>query len=239
MSAEAIELSSRDRHFSKYVLGGLALFALVVSLSEQDRRALFLSDLPEAFAVSELQPEVTQRYPIVWGDAMGGAGGVRRPATRGSAAPTGMIGAPADTASPGVGAFGGPAEPTFAAATPDSVPPTAPALPGGSGPSLGSIPSFGGGTGPIAGVLPSTPVTPTPIDPGTPTTPVTPTDPGTPTNPGTPTDPSTPVTPNPGTDPVVPAVPEPASWLLMLIGVGALGAALRRRRRTLSEPVVT
>ena len=35
---------------------------------------------------------------------------------------------------------------------------------------------------------------------------------------------------DPGTPPVVPAVPEPASWLLMIIGVGALGAAMRRRR---------
>jgi hypothetical protein len=26
--------------------------------------------------------------------------------------------------------------------------------------------------------------------------------------------------------------PEPASWALMLVGFGALGAALRRRRRT-------
>jgi hypothetical protein len=31
--------------------------------------------------------------------------------------------------------------------------------------------------------------------------------------------------------PVVPAVPEPASWLLMIVGVGWLGLALRRRKR--------
>jgi hypothetical protein len=28
----------------------------------------------------------------------------------------------------------------------------------------------------------------------------------------------------------LPAVPEPASWALMLLGFGAIGAAMRRRR---------
>ena len=42
-----------------------------------------------------------------------------------------------------------------------------------------------------------------------------------------------PVTPNPPVipeTPVTPAVPEPASWALMLLGFGATGIALRRRR---------
>ena len=228
MSSETIDLSSRDRHFSKYVLGGLALFALIVSLSEQDRRALFLSDLPEAFAVSELQSQATPRYPIVWGDSMTGALRGQRPAIRSSATPVGVVASPAEPTSPGVGGFSGPTEQPQLATGSDSLPATAPALPSGGSPSLGSIPSFGGGTGPIAGVIPGTPVTPGPTDPGTPA------------DPGTPTDPATPVTPpGPGTDPVVPAVPEPASWLLMLIGVGALGAALRRRHRRANGLVIT
>lgn len=47
----------------------------------------------------------------------------------------------------------------------------------------------------------------------------------------TPVDPEAPLTPVDPNSPVVPAVPEPASWLLMILGVAALGGALRMRRR--------
>jgi hypothetical protein len=36
---------------------------------------------------------------------------------------------------------------------------------------------------------------------------------------------------NPGSFPVAAAVPEPASWAMMIMGMGAIGAATRRRRR--------
>ncbi len=35
------------------------------------------------------------------------------------------------------------------------------------------------------------------------------------------------------------AVPEPAQWVLMLVGMGVLGAGLRRRRRTAEEALAT
>ena len=38
---------------------------------------------------------------------------------------------------------------------------------------------------------------------------------------------------------VVPAVPEPASWLLMIIGVGALGIALRRQNSRSRQEALT
>jgi hypothetical protein len=36
------------------------------------------------------------------------------------------------------------------------------------------------------------------------------------------------------TSPPPPAVPEPATWSLMLLGFGAIGVAMRRRRRQLA-----
>lgn len=39
------------------------------------------------------------------------------------------------------------------------------------------------------------------------------------------------------TEPVVPAVPEPSSWILMIFGVGALGAVMRLRRYPLRQLV--
>lgn len=44
---------------------------------------------------------------------------------------------------------------------------------------------------------------------------------------GTPIDPDTPLNP---TDPQVPPVPEPGTWMMMILGVGMIGTALRRRR---------
>jgi hypothetical protein len=50
------------------------------------------------------------------------------------------------------------------------------------------------------------------------------------TQPGTPTDPN-----GPGTDPTTGAVPEPATWAFMLIGFGAVGAAIRSGKRARSK----
>lgn len=102
------------------------------------------------------------------------------------------------------------------------------------------------GSGNTTPTNPTDPTTPTnPTDPTTPTNPTNPTDPTTPTNPtnptdpGTPTDPTDPTTPIDPTDPTPPittpdpgpgAVPEPASWALMILGIGVVGASLRRRR---------
>ncbi len=34
----------------------------------------------------------------------------------------------------------------------------------------------------------------------------------------------------------VPAVPEPSTWMMLLLGFGAVGAALRRNRKTANSP---
>ena len=47
-------LSSRRRHFSKFVVSGIIGTALLSSFAEQDRRSLFFGDREEAFAVSEV-----------------------------------------------------------------------------------------------------------------------------------------------------------------------------------------
>jgi hypothetical protein len=111
--------------------------------------------------------------------------------------------------------FGGlpPAAPllTYAAPIPDE-------------PSGGSaITPQGGGFVPVAGIGigGSTPVVPGGPGAGGPGT-------GTPT---TPTTPTTPVTP----EPVPGAVPEPSTWLMLIGGVGMLGAGLRRRRNAAAK----
>ena len=40
---------------------------------------------------------------------------------------------------------------------------------------------------------------------------------------------------NGGTNPPPPAVPEPASWVLMILGFGAIGLSIRRRRRRAAQ----
>jgi len=56
--------------------------------------------------------------------------------------------------------------------------------------------------------------------------------PGTTAGPG---DPGVSPPPAPGVDTPVAAIPEPATWAMMLIGFGICGAALRRRRRLITE----
>lgn len=115
----------------------------------------------------------------------------------------------------GAGGFGAPSQPN------NLVP--APNLPnaganqftstpgaGGSGGGLQPIAPINSNGGPIGGFL-----TPASQDPETP-------------GPGDPNAPLTPANPDVGP---VPAVPEPASWLLMILGVAALGGALRYQNR--------
>ncbi|MDG5489239.1 PEPxxWA-CTERM sorting domain-containing protein [Sphingomonas sp. BGYR3] len=99
---------------------------------------------------------------------------------------------------------------------------------GGAGPGAGPIDGFSGAGG--GGQAGGGPVDPTP-----PTGPENPTDPVTPTNPTTPTTPTNPTTPTTPTDPVtptnpVPPVPEPLTWMMLILGVGMAGCALRRER---------
>jgi hypothetical protein len=59
---------------------------------------------------------------------------------------------------------------------------------------------------------------------------------GTPGSPGSPGSPGTPGTPEtPSVPSVPPAVPEPATWLMMLLGFGFVGSAMRRAKAVLPE----
>ena len=81
-------------------------------------------------------------------------------------------------------------------------------------------------------VTPPPPVTP-PVTPEPPVTPPVPpvTPPVTPPVVTPPVTPPVVTPPVPPTSPGVPAVPEPSTWLLMIVGFGALGLRLRRRGR--------
>lgn len=93
---------------------------------------------------------------------------------------------------------------------------------GGTGTGAGGVGSAGPGAGPIdgfsgaggGGQTGAGPVDPTP-----------PTDPENPTDPVTPTDP-------------VPPVPEPLTWMMLILGVGMAGCALRRERARAALPAL-
>lgn len=105
-------------------------------------------------------------------------------------------------------------------------------------PFYGPGPFFGGGGGGGGGVFPGVPPPPpeppvTPVLPGAPDEPAVPvvTIPlGPPVIPLAPVEPTTPAPPT--TPPVIPSpVPEPATWLMMLLGVFAVGGSIRRAHR--------
>lgn len=132
--------------------------------------------------------------------------------------------APLAATSPLADAGAAPASGDLLPAGPAPIPgglPAGNALAGGGSPAGGfnGLPSFGGlGPGNVTAL--QNPVDP---DPEGPTGPgVSPTDPAGPgTNPVDPGDPQNPVSP----------VPEPTTWMMMILGVGLVGAALRRSRQ--------
>lgn len=133
--------------------------------------------------------------------------------------------APLAAASPLAAAGAAPATGDLLPAGPAPIPgglPAGNALAGGGSPAGGfnSLPSFGAfGPGSVLTSLqdPADPDPQGPTGPG-----ANPTDPAGPgTNPVDPGDPQNPVSP----------VPEPTTWMMMILGVGLVGAALRRSRQ--------
>ncbi|TGX53519.1 PEP-CTERM sorting domain-containing protein [Sphingomonas gei] len=143
--------------------------------------------------------------------------GTRAPGIRGGVAPAYTPGFVAPATAPGTSP--GAAEPAAAPALPVQLAST-------NGPARSYTPQMASFIGLPGGVIfGSGNTTPTnPTDPTNPTNPTNPTDPTNPTNPTDPTGPTTPPDPGPG------AVPEPVSWALMILGIGMVGASLRRRR---------
>lgn len=184
---------------------------MVASIFESDERGLLFFDTPEAFAVSEAPS--AERFPIVWGERdYRGAARTIDPRQRRGGGVGALPGEPAGTAPGAVSGAAAPAR--VASLTLPSALSTAPGNglvgSGGGGNPLQAVTPIGQGGGPI-GLFPVPTATTPPVDPVDPT------------------DPTNPV------DPVVPAVPEPSSWLLMILGVGALGFALRSRRHLVSQ----
>lgn len=209
------KFAGMSKHFSSYLLGSLACLAMFASFMEVDHRGmLFFDGNADAFALSDAEfgdGVGIHSYPLIWGTRPARPRGAQRliPA-RGQAGSGPLSGS--NPAAGGAGAAGSPA----ALADGGNAPvaglgqPGAGGGPGGGGGGRG-FPGFGSGSSPIGGFL----VTP----PG-----------------GGGTD----DTPGGGGDGgVVPAVPEPASWLLMIIGVGALGIALRRQNSRSRQEALT
>lgn len=171
------------------------------------------------------------------GGGAGGVGGMVTPAAAGKSTPASGDTPAAGTSTPTTGGNpGGPSDGT--PGPPAFVPPGGPGLPPTFTPPGGDNPFVPPGTsgnpfGPPG--APGNPFVPpgTPGGPNTPggfTPPGTPGDPGNPGNPGTPGDPNNPLVPNNPQQPDVPTpVPEPSSVMLMLMGLGGIGARLRRR----------
>lgn len=200
-------------HGRMLVAFGLTLIA--ASLFESDRRGLLLYEEPTAFAAS--MPEYSAGR-LTYG---GWIATVRAPEPRRTTARRFIAGSPDSGRERTVQPTGGGGAPSFAPSGPDGAvgelgsPVTLALMPTGAGP---------GGGGPF---VPGVNFGPSPIG-GIPLVPPGPGNPDPPGNPGDPVPPGNPDDPGSGTDPLVPAVPEPSGWILMILGVGLLGAALRR-----------
>ncbi len=214
-------VSASEHRLQMRILFVLSLLGTLVALAFSQSAGLF--NPPSIIAAGAQPPE--QALAVLPGPS-GAVPGTRSPLV-GTRPLTGTRivepRIPGTTGDQGVGAaddgLGGPIETADATgAVPPSIAsdlgnPSPAATDGDGATGPGSPPSFDGPAGSAPG---ATADTTTPTDPGSPTDPTGPTDPGTPTNPETPT-PTTPV-------------PEPATWLIMILGVAIIGAALRRRR---------
>lgn len=195
-------LPFHQRHFSKFALGGLGSLALLVSFAEHDRRGLLMFELPEAFAVESIPgQEFVGMLPMTFPVSYI-PGQQQRGAAR-AIPPRGSAGgALVDTGPTAVAGGGAGIGPLQVEPGPDEPTQQAAALPTTS-------PAATRGTGSLGDIpnasFGNSPISAIVLD-----------------NPDVPGD--------GGGDPVVPAVPEPASWLLMLLGIGALGGAMRRYR---------
>lgn len=200
-------LSKLDRRFPIVAITVFGVAMVGSTLFENDKRGLLRWERPGAFASAKvIDSPGPGAYAIAYlglPDRRTRTGSTRSIAPRGPASRTIPLNTDTPT-SPGTG-FAAPGSPLAAApgqqlgaASPFTPPSVAPAA-GGGGLTFTPGNLVGGETpfGLVAFV---------------------------PDNGVTPTDPTGPVNP---TDPVVPAVPEPSAWLLMILGIGGLAAALR------------
>ncbi len=202
-------LSKLDRRFPIVAVTLFGIAMVGSTLFENDKRGLLRWERPSAFAsakVSDLPGPGAYEIAYLGLPDRRSRSRISRPgAPRGPASRTIPLNADTPT-SPGAG-FAGP--PSSLATSPDqqlgaSSPFTPPSVDPAGGGGLTFTPgNLVGGETPfgLVAFVPDNGVTPT-----------------------DPTDPIGPVNP---TDPVVPAVPEPSAWLLMILGIGGLAAALR------------
>lgn len=207
-------LSKLDRRFP---IAAISLFGVMLGLStlfENDKRGLLRWERPSAFAAAKVSDlPGPGAYTITY---LGNGERANRSRTIGPARPRRVASRSIPLASepltgPGAGAS--------ASASPLS---TSPAQLAGASVALtptGSTPVTSGGPpsftpGNLIGVAPPFGLVAFVPDNGV-----------------TPVDPTIPV------NPVVPAVPEPAAWLLMILGIGGLAAALRAKARRPADRV--
>lgn len=221
------QAAHKSAQFKLRALLALGVGLLLLSLCESDRRGMLMFDDQAAFAVDgEFDGGLTGGNSFAISKVLGGAPTGLANALRGGRTGWDLPGQQGDPGNDSI---------VRGLAVPGTSSTTKPGVQGGNsgaasiGSSIGAPISGAGnnfGAPPDVGEGPSLIGFPIPTTP-----PVTPGEPDTPDNPGTPTDP--PVS-NPGDDGaddgVVPAIPEPSSWILMILGVGILGAVLRRRR---------
>ena len=211
-------LTRKDRFFPAFMVLGLAVILALVSFSEQDRRGLLRWDRPSAFAAGDVMqgPDSYEIAYLGYARSSPQSYGLVRKA---SAVGDPITGArdPITGARRSIPARGEPFGPAAAGAPPSQLaPPLALGGPAGSGGNSLVAPSAGNGNsgltpftpGNLGGIGATPPGVIAPIATGGP-----------------------PPATGGETPPVVPAVPEPAAWLLMILGVGVLAAALRSNAR--------